>query len=64
MNEEKIEQIMKMSDNSIEAVGDILDNPEANGLDILAVLLAMPDEDFEIIRPLFQEEMAKAYEDP
>lgn len=64
MNEEKIEQIMKMSDNSIEAVGDILDNPEANGLDILAVLLAMPDEDFEIIRPLFQEEMAKAYDDP
>lgn len=64
MNEEKIEQIMKMSDNSIEAVGDILDNPEATGLDILGVLLAMPDEDFEIIRPLFQEEMAKAYEDP
>lgn len=64
MNEEKIEQIMKMNDNSIEAVGDILDNPEATGLDILGVLLAMPDEDFEIIRPLFQEEMAKAYEDP
>lgn len=64
MNEEKIEQIMKMSDNSVEAVGDILDNPEATGLDILGVLLAMPDEDFEIIRPLFQEEMAKAYEDP
>lgn len=64
MNEEKIEQIMKMSDNSIEAVGDILDNPEATGLDILGVLFAMPDEDFEIIRPLFQEEMAKAYEDP
>ena len=64
MNEEKIDQIMKMSDNSIDAVGDILDNPEATGLDILGVLLAMPDEDFEIIRPLFQEEMAKAYEDP
>jgi dUTP pyrophosphatase len=64
MNEEKIEQMMKMSDSSIEAVGDILDNPEATGLDILGVLLAMPDKDFEIIRPLFQEEMAKAYEDP
>ena len=64
MNEEKIEQIMKMSADSIIAVGDILDNPEATGLDILAVLLAMPDEDFEIIRPLFQEEMVKAYEDP
>ncbi len=64
MNEEKIDQIMKMSTDSIDAVGGILDNPEATGLDILAVLLAMPDEDFEIIRPLFQEEMAKAYEDP
>ena len=64
MNEEKIDQIMKMSADSIDAVGDILDNPEATGLDILRVLLAMPDEDFEIIRPLFQEEMAKAYDDP
>jgi len=64
MNEEKIDQIMKMSTDSIDAVGDILDNPEATGLDILGVLLAMPDEDFEIIRPLFQEEMAKAYDDP
>lgn len=64
MNEEKIDQILRMSADSIDAVGDILDNPEANGLDILEVLLALPDEDFEIIRPLFQEEMAKAYEDP
>lgn len=64
MNEEKIEQIMRMSDNSLDAVGNILDNPEVTGLDILGVLLTMPDEDFEIIRPLFQEEMAKAYDDP
>lgn len=64
MNEEKIDQITQMSNDSIEAVGNILDNPEANGLDILGVLLTLPDEDFEIIRPLFQEEMAKAYEDP
>jgi dUTP pyrophosphatase len=64
MNEEKIDQIMKMSADSIDAIGDILDNPEATGLDILGVLLAMSDEDFEIIRPLFQEEMAKAYDDP
>ena len=65
MNEEKkIDEIMKLSNDSLDAVGDILDNPEATGLDILAVLLAMPDEDFEIIRPLFQEEMVKAYDDP
>lgn len=65
MNEEKkIDEIMRMSADSIDAVGDILNNPEATGLDILAVLLAMPDEDFEIIRPFFQEEMVKAYDDP
>ena len=65
MNEEKIiNAFEKLSENALEDIDKILDDPKANGLDVLAVLLAMPDEDFEIIRPLFQEEMAKAYEDP
>ena len=65
MNEEKIiNAFEKLSENALEDIDKILDDPKANGLDVLAVLLAIPDEDFEIIRPLFQEEMAKAYEDP
>lgn len=69
MNKEKIEEqfsnaFNKISDESLDSIDDILNNPEANGIDILAVLLTVPDEDFEILRPIFQESMAAAYEDP
>ena len=44
MNEEKIiNAFEKLSENALEDIDKILDNPEANGLDVLAVLLAMPD---------------------
>jgi len=33
-------------------------------MDLFAALLSVPDEEFEIIRPIFQETMAKAYDDP
>lgn len=69
MNKEKIEEqfsnaFNKISDESLDSIDDILNNPEANGIDILAALLTVPDEDFEILRPIFQESMAAAYEDP
>ena len=64
MDEEKFGALINVSGESWDNIGKILNTPEASGLEILAVLLAMPDEDFEIIRPLFQEELLKAYEDP
>ena len=64
MDEEKFETLINVSGESWDNIGKILNTPEASGLEVLAVLLAMPDEDFEIIRPLFQEELLKAYEDP
>lgn len=68
MNEEKEEQLYeafgKVSDNSLDSIDQVLNDPEATGLNILAVLLAIPDEDFEILKPVFQESMAAAYEDP
>lgn len=65
MNENTIDEtISQLSNESLSAFGEILDNPEANGIDIIAGLLAMPDEDFELLRPIFQESVASAYDDP
>ena len=50
--------------DSLETLSKVLDDPQATGLDILGALLAVPDEDFEDLRPIFQDSMAKAYNDP
>ena len=64
-NENIVENVMnQLSSESLDNLGEVLDNPEANGIDILSALLAMPDEDFEILRPIFQESMIKAYSEP
>ena len=69
MSEEKIEERLnkvfnKISEESLDSIGEVLDDPEATGINILATLLAMPDDDFEMLRTIFQDSMAAAYEDP
>lgn len=65
MNEDTLnEALNSLSTNSLEILDEVLNNQEANGIEILAALLSLPDEQFEIIRPLFQEAMIDAYNDP
>lgn len=63
-DEEKIETLDSISMDSLNLLDKAIDDPENNGLKIFSALLMMPDEDFEIVRPLFQEELVKAYSEP
>ena len=58
------EALDQLSSHGFDALGEVLNNPESNGVDIIASLLAMPDNDFEVLRPIFQEAIIKTYEDP
>ena len=63
-NEEKMEAFNQISMKSLDDLDKVLNDPESNGLNLFGALMGMPDEDFEILRPLFQEEMIKAYNEP
>ena len=65
MNENDVSKAFdQLSLESLGILDEALSNPEASGMDLFAALLSVPDEEFEIIRPIFQETMAKAYDDP
>lgn len=61
MNEENLS---RLSTESFQKLESTLNNPEANGIEILAAFLSMEDEDFEILRPLFQDILKEAYDNP
>ena len=63
-NEEKMEALDSISMDSLDLLDKAINNPGSNGLMIFSALLMMPDEDFEIVRPLFQEELINAYSEP
>lgn len=63
-NEEKMEAFNQISMKSLDDLDKVLNDPESNGLNLFGALMGMPDEDFEILRPLFQEEMIDAYNEP
>ena len=63
-NEEKMEAFNQISMKSLDDLDKVLNDPESNGLNLFGALMGMPDEDFEILRPLFQEEMINAYNEP
>lgn len=63
-NEEKMEAFDNISLGSLDLLDKAINDPESNGLKVFSALLMMPDEDFEIIRPLFQEELINAYSEP
>ena len=63
-NEEKMEAFNNISMDSLDLLDKAINDPESNGLKVFFALLMMPDEDFEILRPLFQEELIKAYSEP
>lgn len=61
MNEEVLS---KVSSESFSNLSNALENPESTGMDILAAFLSMPDEDFELLRPVVQDLIISAYDDP
>jgi len=50
--------------DSLDLLDKAINDPKSNGLQVFSALLMMPDEDFEIVRPLFQEELINAYSEP
>lgn len=63
-DEEKMEALDSISMDSLDLLDKAINDPESNGLKVFSALLMMPDEDFEIVRPLFQEELINAYNEP
>lgn len=63
-NEEKMEALDSISMDSLDLLDKAINDPGSNGLKVFSALLMMPDEDFEIVRPLFQEELINAYSEP
>jgi len=61
MNEEVLSRV---SSESFSNLNNVLENPESTGMDILAAFLSMPDEDFELLRPIVQDLIISAYDDP
>ena len=61
MNEENLSRV---STESFQKLESALNSPEADGIEILAAFLNMEDEDFEILRPLFQDVLKEAYDSP
>ena len=61
MNEENLS---RLSTESFQKLETALNNPEADGVEVLAAFLSMEDEDFEILRPLFQDILKEAYDNP
>jgi hypothetical protein len=61
MNEEVLSRV---SSESFSNLSNALENPESTGMDILAAFLSMPDDDFELLRPVVQDLIISAYDDP
>lgn len=61
MNEEVLSRV---SSESFSNLSNALENPESTGMDILAAFLSMPDDDFELLRPIVQDLIISTYDDP
>lgn len=61
MNEEVLSRV---SSESFTNLSNALENPESTGMDILAAFLSMPDDDFELLRPIVQDLIISTYDDP
>ena len=66
MNEEKVENVFEgLSPETLELFDKYFsDEEEFSSSLMFAALLQIPDQDFEVLRPLIQEEMIKAYNEP
>ena len=49
---------------ALEVLNKALEDPNQDGTQILATLFALPDEEFEILRPALQDALQAAYAEP
>lgn len=56
--------IGRLNNESFKKLTEMIENPNENGLEIIAALINLPDEDFELLRPVMQESIIAAYEEP
>ena len=62
MNEEI--KLNESQEEALKQMEDTFNDPEADGMKILGAFLALPDDQFQILRPVVQDIMIKAYEEP
>ena len=63
MNEDK-DIFEGISDESMELLGKVLDKDEVNGIELFSTLLAMPDKDFDVLKPVFLDSIIDTYNTP
>ena len=61
MNENAFEGI---SQEALERLDKLFDSDEPGGLELLGAFLALPDADFEVLRPVLQDSIMDAYKQP
>lgn len=61
MNENVFEGI---SQEALERLDELFDSNETGGLELLGAFLALPDADFEVLRPVLQDSIMDAYKQP
>ena len=63
MNEDK-DIFEGISNESLELLSKVLDKDETNGIELFGALLAMPDKDFDILKPVFLDSIVDIYNTP
>lgn len=66
MDENKLNEIINgLSPDGLDAIDNLFkDTENPNGVQLLGALFALNDNDFEILRPLLQDAMVEAYNEP
>lgn len=57
-------KLNESQEEALKQMEDTFNDPEADGMKILGAFLALPDDQFQILRPIVQDVMIKAYEEP
>ena len=57
-------ELNESQEKVLKQMEDVFNDPDADGIKILSAFLALPDEQFQILRPIVQDIMIKAYEEP
>lgn len=54
----------RLNSESFKKLTEAVENPNENGLEVIAALINLPDEDFEMLRPVMQDAIAETYNEP
>lgn len=54
----------RLNSESFKKLTEAVENPNENGLEVIAALINLPDEDFEMLRPVMQDAIMEIYNEP